>query len=358
MFLFQKDKIELKRQSNNFDFLRLLGAFLVIVAHCQFLIAGKSPEIDYFKLLFGKDPGRLGVVIFFVISGFLVTKSWITKKNFSSFFLSRVLRIYPGAIVVIILTVFILGPVFTEFSIANYFNHELSQKYLYNLKLYQVDFYQLPGVFQTNPHAAVNGSLWTIPHELACYVAVMLLGTLSIFKNRFVALFFGILLIFLWILIPSQIDQFILPYWELDFNHFYGLFLYFYMGSLLYLWKDYLIFNWTLGLMSILLLIILNQLSIPTYYAVLLIPYSILCIAFTPKIPFHKSGKYGDFSYGLYIYAFPVQQMLLYFFHPEINVLSFILLTTFCTLVLAYFSWHFVEKPSLSLRNKFHSKSA
>ena len=350
--LTRKDSINLKRHSNNFDFLRLLGAFLVIIAHCQFLLDGRAPEIDYFKLIFGKDPGRFGVVLFFVISGFLITKSWMNRKSIFSFILSRFLRIYPAAIVVILLSVFALGPIFTQLSPAEYFAHTATQNYLQNLKLFQVDFYQLPKVFHENPHRAVNGSLWTIPHELACYVSVMLLGLLAVLKNKRIALLFGTLLIVLWISISEQIDQFILPYWNLDFNHFYGLFLYFYMGALSFLWKDQLCFNWQLGVIAILLLVFLNQLAMPDYHAVILVPFAVLCFAFAPEIKLHKTGKFGDFSYGLYIYAFPVQQIILYFFIEDINEFTFILLTSFCTFILAFISWHLVERPSLNLRSK------
>jgi len=118
------------------------------------------------------------------------------------------------------------------------------------------------------------------------------------------------------------------------------------------MWKDKIPFNLYLGLFSLLLLVILSQLNIPGYYSVVLIPYSVLCIAFTPLLPFHKVAKYGDFSYGLYIYAFPVQQTLVYYFLGDLNELTFLISASIITLVFAYFSWHYIEKPCMNLKKK------
>jgi len=203
--LLKGDKVELKRHSNNFDFLRFLGAFLVIGAHGYYLLEGHTPENDVFKKLFGKDPGRFGVVIFFVISGFLVTKSWLSKESFLSFLMSRVFRIYPAAIVVLLLTIFVLGPLITSLSFSEYIAHEMTLKYFQNLKIFHLEYFHLPGVFENNPEAGVNGSLWTLPYELACYITVILFGYLFILRNKWLSLFATLIFILMWMTISERI---------------------------------------------------------------------------------------------------------------------------------------------------------
>jgi peptidoglycan/LPS O-acetylase OafA/YrhL len=71
------------------------------------------------------------------------------------------------------------------------------------------------------------------------------------------------------------------------------------------------------------------------------------------KIPYiNNFGKYGDFSYGMYLWAFPVSQILICFWQDKFNVFTYIVSVFFITLFIAVLSFKFIEKPALKLKNK------
>jgi peptidoglycan/LPS O-acetylase OafA/YrhL len=145
-------------RANNFDFLRILAALFVIFSR-SFPLSGNAFEPLGFVtgyLTFG----ALGVVIFFVISGYLITKSWVEHPSWTRFLWNRSLRIYPGLCAVILLSIFVLGPFVTNLTIVQYFaQSEFLWLYLKNITLISISYY-LPGVFIDNPYVgAVNGSL-------------------------------------------------------------------------------------------------------------------------------------------------------------------------------------------------------
>jgi len=186
-FYFQEDK------QNNFNALRLLASIFVIYGH-SFPIVG-SVERDFFLEYFHyKFIGGLAVDIFFVISGFLVAHSYLINSK-KYFILSRILRIFPGLVVCILITTFLLGPLLTTSN--NYFNNNLTWKYFYNNSFLITTEYYLPGVFTSLPNAAVNGSLWSLPLEFRLYIAVFLCGTFSLLKSIRFNLIFFVLIIYL-----------------------------------------------------------------------------------------------------------------------------------------------------------------
>lgn len=159
------------RRANNFDALRLVAAFLVLVSH-SFPIAGDAEPVSSGGLTIG----AFGVCIFFAISGFLVTQSWIRQPRVGRFVIKRCLRIFPALAGVLVVTTYVLGPVVTSLSLSEYLSNPATHAYaVHNLSL-RTD-YLLPGVFETVPYPnAVNGSLWTLPIEMRAYVAIAIIG--------------------------------------------------------------------------------------------------------------------------------------------------------------------------------------
>jgi peptidoglycan/LPS O-acetylase OafA/YrhL len=136
------------QRDNNFDFLRQFAAFCVIVGHSQSLVS------------------TFGVQIFFAVSGFLVTESWLRGPKIGSFLKKRTSRIFPGLMVCILLTALVMGPLLTRLPVGEYFDHPGTLLYLKNIFLSPVYF--LPGLFEGNTYPnAVNGSLWSLPVEFA-----------------------------------------------------------------------------------------------------------------------------------------------------------------------------------------------
>ena len=150
-------------RSNNFDLIRLIAAAMVVFAHSFILLEGKHDHEPIFAMTGGvTGAGQVGVDIFFVISGFLITKSFQNSISVSDYALKRLLRIFPALVVLLLITVFVFGPLVTSQSMLEYFSTPSTYSYLTNVRLLRLQ-YELPGVFTDNPYPrAVNGSLWTL----------------------------------------------------------------------------------------------------------------------------------------------------------------------------------------------------
>lgn len=331
--------ILLSGRDNNFDFMRFCAAVLVIFSHSYPLTGKLEPLKEFSHEL--TTFGTIAVSVFFVISGMLIAQSFERTKEFSHFVEARLLRIYPALIVTILLTLFVLGPILTTIPLTEYFNNELTFKYLYNIFAIRMQF-NLPGVFENNPFPfATNGSLWTLPIELGCYA--LLTSGLFLLRKRFS-------LSILFVIIAAIY----LGRGLMNVNIFYFAF-----GSLMYLARNYIRMNTYIALLCALGFII--SFMLPIHLITKMIhcissAYLILYLGFI-KIPNLKNfTKYGDFSYGLYIWAFPVQQTVV-LFYPDFSIMAHFTLSTCITFFLAFGSWHLVEKRALALKKKIKYKS-
>lgn len=327
-----KQEMEIKKNKNNFDFLRFFAALLVIFSHSFALLFGKQDP--YVNLTGVMTFGTLAVIIFFVISGFLISKSWDSSENIMDYAKKRVLRIYPAIFIVIILTIFILGPLVTTLTPIEYFSNPKTFLYLINISIIYL-YETLPGVFFDNPYTnSVNGSLWTLPIELECYILTALFGIIPFFKKRFST--FIIVLFFI----------------VLDFyfrEKGISFFAYFFIGRLYYLYREKFILNKYLFIILALILLFSMSFKITYYLHFLILPYLIFYSIYRFRF-LNNWGKYGDFSYGTYIYAFPVQQTLIYFFRNNLTIFSLFIFSSIITFIFAFLSWHVVEKNALKLK--------
>ncbi len=160
--------------ANNFDFLRLAAAAAVLVSH-QYALGGQpEPRLLAFSW------GGLGVLVFFAISGYLVAASWQHDPHAGRFVARRLLRVWPGLAVACLLTALVLGPLVSSLSTGAYLRHPETRHFLKILGLASFDA-GLPGVFAGNPLAgSANGSLWTIPVEVRCYLALVVVGVVGL----------------------------------------------------------------------------------------------------------------------------------------------------------------------------------
>ncbi|OOQ60470.1 acyltransferase family protein [Mucilaginibacter pedocola] len=334
-------------RNNNFDLLRFMAAVMVIFSH-SYLVAGTFEQEPLATAIGFMDFGALGVRVFFVISGFLITKSMFRQPTLGSFVLARALRIFPGLLIAAVLCAFIIGPLCTTLSLADYFAN--SRVYDFAWRLFTVHNLNntLPGVFETLPYKAqVNGSLWTLAAELLFYVAVLLLGIIIvIFRRQFRLLagaFPAILLVaaFFWGIVYAP--------WYMDFVWAWAVL--FLLGGLAYLFSGRIIINIPVAIGMLVITALLFHYRSPLLISSfnITLAYGIFVFAYHPKLQVGWFHKLGDYSYGLYIYAFPIQQFLKLKFPLWSAALNFG--TSFLlTLILAIVSWYFIEKPMLKLK--------
>ncbi len=346
---FVDDKLK-SRFSNNFDFLRILGAFFVLYYHC-FPLTG-TPE-GYAVWILGKFKiVDLGLIIFFVISGYLVTHSWSRSSSVYNYFWNRLLRLLPGLFGVALVTIFIIGPLVTVIPVADYFKNPMTWGYFKIMTMYYYNL-TLPGVFVDNvlPNL-VNGSIWMLSLFFNMYIIVAVLGLVGwLYKRKVVILItslFMVIYLNLMFHLPTihlrAVEKFLYP------NG--GVFaITFMVGILLYLYRDKIKYDIKIALvmLAIFLLSLNNKLTLILASSIIL-PYLILYVAFA-KIPYvNKVGKYGDYSYGIYIYAFPVQQSVEHFI-PGISVAGMFILSTLITVPLAILSFKLIESKALRLKS-------
>ena len=343
------------RSSNNFDFIRLFAAILVIITH-SYTLKGSSDVDILFKLTSGSIQfSHLGVAIFFVISGYLITQSSISSPSWRSYLWKRILRLLPGLFVVLILCVFVLGPIFSSLPIRDYFSNGETSKFLLSVFIYFKN-YSLPGVFENNPVDAVNGSLWTLAYEFTLYIFVMIAGLIGLVKKRNVLLLIWVLFLGIRIFLGNRFFWFSYasPYtFGLNIQYLFEWSFYFLSGMLFYLYRDKKIVDVRILVCTLLAYIIFalwKQTEVLNILNYMLIPFLIMYLSFLPSKVSHIS-KFGDFSYGIYIYAFPVQQTIIYVFDNRISVAPLILMSVLITLPLAILSWHLIEKKALKLKH-------
>lgn len=211
---------------NNFDFLRLLAASMVVFSHSFDLLTPSN------RVMTNGEPlrvltdgqmsfGSLGVAIFFCLSGYLITQSLFRSSSYKTYFIKRSLRIFPALILDLLIAVFIWGAIVTRFSLYEYFTNPLTYRYLLNAGLYRIS-YVLPGVFENNVFGnTVNGSLWTLPYEFTCYLGIAILHFLCVLKNKYVyTIFLFISLAIGFFIINTPFYNAGIPYTSISFDFF------------------------------------------------------------------------------------------------------------------------------------------
>lgn len=338
---------------NNFDFLRFFAACIVIITH-SINLSNTSGSDPFALLTKGQESlGGLAVSIFFVISGYLICASYIRHDNVIKYLYARVLRIFPALIVLMLLTVLIVGPIVSKLSAKEYFSNALTYEYFRGLLLFPMS-YILPGVKFSNGAfgTAINGSLWTLSFEFLCYFIVAGLGVLKLL-NRYVVLTIWIFLLLIFYnidyIIPNAKTINILPY--INIYYFIKLTSLFFSGMLCFFYKEFLIrnknklFDFGVLLGSIIILGVASYFgSEYQFYFSIFGTYIIFYVAYSNKIKFYNFAKYGDFSYGIYIYGFLVQQLVVKSFGGQMDYNANWIISIPISIFLGYCSWNLIEK--------------
>lgn len=323
--------------TTGFDYLRIVLAIAVLSWHSFPLTYGRQIMDAGFSSAMG--PVLLCILCsFFALSGFLVAGS-LERHSLPGFMSLRALRIFPALAVEILLSALILGPIMTQVPLTDYFRGADFFKYFLNIIGHI--HYTLPGVFESNPWpSTVNGSLWTIPYELECYLALSAAFLFGLYRRR--ALFAGVVTA---AAILMSTVFYVVPV-RTPLMNGRALIICFLVGVTIYLWRDRITHNRALALiaaaLTYLLLRDIRLMPLAAFPAAYLTVYIGMT---TPRLI--GLLKTGDYSYGMYLFAFPIQQTLEYF--PALRAWWIIApLTVVLSAGYAAFSWHCVEKPVLA----------
>jgi peptidoglycan/LPS O-acetylase OafA/YrhL len=328
-------------RGNNFNFLRFVFASMVIWSHC--------PEIQYndrsrefLTNLFGTlSFGELAVDSFFLLSGFLIVKSWVSNPHITSYLKSRALRIYPGFVAASLISAFVVGPLFSD---PLYFQHLHWAAFLKGLVLLQSPV--VPPVFPNTFNTLVNASMWTISYEFICYLLTLGFGVVIGFKRRVLWLAFFLTCATLVIVTP-YVGHGHGPL----YNPIIRLSLMFSAGGCFFLYGQALLNKKPALVVSFLmwcLLMSVNntvaELGTATFWG-----YLILSFAKRRANKLAWFNRLPDVSYGVYLYAWPLTKILLDY-QPDVGRISLILQTWLLSIMAGTLSWYLIEERFLALK--------
>lgn len=321
----------------------------MVLSHSFALSGNKEPLIGTVTL------GTAGVWVFFILSGYLIAISWDQYPRFNVFFAKRALRVFPGLIVNVLLTVLVIGAVYSAMPFWEFLSKNATLEYLNNIFLYTRE-HALPGVFTDNIYPKeVNGSLWTLAYEFTMYITVALIGVFNIYKKVSAVKIWASLFILEAIILLSNVNLRGVTIFFLHPDRLIFLALLFFSGIVMYKYahKIKLSYKWgSASFVAFLLAATLLPQFTPLYGATLL-AYAVFSIGRSSLMS--GVSKIGDLSYGIYIYSFPIQQMVAASTHTH-SPLKLFLASFVLSMVAAALSWHFIEARALGLKHKINTK--
>jgi peptidoglycan/LPS O-acetylase OafA/YrhL len=338
---------------------RLLLAAEVIVCH-SWGMTGRVPSLrPFYQLLL-----NAGVDGFFAISGFLITASWLSNPRLREFLGARALRILPGFYVCLLVTAFVIAPIGVAMqggSGTRLITSGASLEFVLKNSAVALVKFDIGGTPRGIPAAgAWNGSLWSLMWEVMCYLVVAAIGVVGLANRRWIspAIFVAALLG------TISLPTIALP--EGTGDHQQGgvaialiylaarAAIMFSAGAFLYQWRDVIPARWSLVVVSA--VIVAASSVLPNYRMVAAIPLAYAVIVSGALIHSRRLRLRTDLSYGVYIYASPMQQVLAMNGLIWLTPLAFAALSAAVTLPLAALSWFLVEKPAQALKHRLKRK--
>lgn len=349
--------MHLSYENNRFNLLRLVAALAVFVAHGDFLYRLHLPVP-----FAGHSLGSLAVYVFFFISGYLICQSWSREPDWSAFWVKRAMRIFPGLAMAVAFSVSIVGWSVTTLSSFDYWRAPGTWINFTNNAVGLATVQTLPGVFESNPFArTVNGSLWTIRYELAMY---LLLATLA-WRARGRRWAYPVAAFVLSVLWEAS------RLWGWDatievaggpvadvfrWRDFCGFGVPFFMGSTMaaYAVRPRSWMGWAAGLAAACAYFSPNTLGVQgAVWGLVVLGTFYVAHAGKPEQHSRDRGQI-DISYGVYIYAFPIQQAMTELcLRQGWSLAVCMLLSLGCILLLAVLSWYCVERPCIQAASRY-----
>lgn len=334
---------------NALNALRLVLAAEVILWH-SFPVTGRMPPDPILQVLFS-----VGVDGFFAISGFLITRSWLTNPQVRDYLTARALRILPGFYVCLIVTAFAFAPLFLAIEGGSVSKLLMSAGPIeYVLKNSGLIYLQhdIGGTPYGVPDAAAgwNGSLWSLIWEVMCYLIVAGLGVIGLASRRWVSPVILVLAVVGALSFPPLTYPGVWTIPQLMMRTA----IMFAAGALMYHWREVIPARWSLVAVSVVIVLVSGLL--PDYRVVAAVPLAYAVIVTGALLRHKRLRLRTDLSYGVYIYAFPTQQLLAALGLVFLNPIVFFVISTLATLPLAALSWFLVEKRAIALKHRFKPK--
>ncbi len=377
----------LQCKNNNFNLLRFIVASTVVYQHCYLVLGYDYRQYSYLIKIINP------VAVFFIISGFLISKSWDNSLSILIYARKRISRIFPALVASLFITIFIIGPICTNLNLKAYFFDISIYRYFLNNLIFNTNYF-LSTVFAENPNKYANGALWSLMPEVFCYIMLAFFGNVAkkykYSQPHFHLLIIAILLIaYQDVLSQPQINQ-----------EYLEKIIYFAIGASYYRYRQHIHLNGKVAIFLLLSYLINQQFYCNIYFNWLLLPYLVFYFSFarfgSSRFGFshfclakswgltefwHNFGKKSDLSYGIYIYHFPIQQTIVHFlltsqilkpflsnFAPELGnitatsnhdlniiLFAFIFVATYIpSLILAFLSYKYLEKPMLTIARTNH----
>ena len=330
---------------NSFQLIRLVLAIAVLYRHSFDLLAAPHADLVLDLIPPRTHLGRIALCFFMVVSGFLVTHSWFHSAGWRDFLKRRVLRVYPAFLVASVFSAFVAAPLGSRAALDYLESLDLFGFVVTALTLGKLE---IPPSFLSNPYPGqVNGSLWSIRIEFECYLGLMALGLLGVLRRRIVVLaIFALMLVAHAVqgYVPSSFDR---------YAHHLQLSTFFVAGMVFYLYRRQI--PSTYGWLEVAGLVVIGT-GILEVGFVELLPvagtYLLLYLAYEPRLLRFTLGRSLDLSYGIYLYAWPVQQLLIQAFGPALNPWTLSLAALLGSGLLAWLSWTLIERPALAFKRR------
>lgn len=332
---------EAHNRPSGFDYMRISLSCSIVVWHLAKINYGNQ-----FELALWNGPARplLGLILpmFFALSGFLVAASYARCETVASFLFLRMIRIFPALAFETMISAFVIGPLFTTLTLPEYFSNHLFFSYFLNI--FGDVHYYLPGVFADNPSPnTVNGQLWTVPFELRCYLLACILSIFGVYKNaRYLFSAFVVLQIIMLqraatygevsAAVPGNV-----------------LVLCFLAGFILFRIKGLVRVNFAFFILAIVIHILLYFVTFGDYCVALPDAYITIYLG-TLNSPRIALLKHGDYSYGIYLYGFAIQQSIAALGQWTHDWKISLILSGPIIVLAAFVSWHVLEKRALQMR--------
>ncbi len=332
-------------RDNNLNLIRMVAATAVLVSHAWPITLGPG-AVQPLEEAVGHTLGTLAVFAFFTISGFLITASFERSSSLTSFLAARFLRLYPALIVSLLVVGLVIAPLISSLGAVGFLSTSHPWEFIARNLALASPMFVLPTVFESNPYPAIEGSIWTLFYEVLCYMGVFLAGVAGLWRRPGLAALALGLWLALW-LVARASGVALHP----KLVALMTLSLPFVIGIAFYLWRSCLPLG--LGVLAVLVASawLARGTALHTPLVALALGYGVFWLAYVPGGILRAYNQLGDYSYGMYIYAFPVQGLMVWLFGPQGPVTNMMLAFP-ATLVLSVLSWHLVEAPALGAKSR------